>query len=44
AYPELNHLSLPITEKIHKEVISLPISAVLTDDEVTEIVKAINSY
>ncbi|MNK00029.1 dTDP-3-amino-3,6-dideoxy-alpha-D-galactopyranose transaminase [compost metagenome] len=44
AYPELNHLSLPITEKIHKEVISLPISAVLTDNEVTEIVKAINRY
>lgn len=44
AYPELNHLSLPITEKIHREIISLPISAVLTDEEVNEIIRVVNHY
>lgn len=43
-YKELNSLSLPITEMIHKQVLSIPISSVLTDDEATQIVKAINEY
>ncbi|MBF6608685.1 MAG: aminotransferase class V-fold PLP-dependent enzyme, partial [Flavobacterium sp.] len=30
AFAEWNHLSFPITEKIHREVLSLPISPVLT--------------
>jgi dTDP-4-amino-4,6-dideoxygalactose transaminase len=29
AYPELHHLSLPVTEAIHREVLSLPISPVM---------------
>lgn len=44
AYKDLNFLSLPITEKIHNEVLSLPISPVLGDDEVKEIISVINSY
>ncbi len=44
AYNEWNNLSYPITEKIHKEVLSLPISAVITFDEVKEIVKIINAF
>ncbi|HLT65585.1 DegT/DnrJ/EryC1/StrS family aminotransferase [Xanthomarina gelatinilytica] len=39
-----NHLSLPITEAIHKTVVSLPISPVMSNEEVTQIVKTINSY
>ena len=39
-----NTLSLPITEKIHDEVISLPISPILTDDEVGFIVSILNKY
>ena len=39
-----NSLSFPITEKIHNEVLSLPISPVLTDNEVDEIINAINKY
>jgi dTDP-4-amino-4,6-dideoxygalactose transaminase len=39
-----NHLSLPITEKIHNEVLSLPISSVLTDDEISNIITTLNSY
>src|SRR5690606_30955275 len=37
-------LSLPITEKIHKEVLSIPISPVLTDEEVSEVIKILNNY
>jgi len=39
-----NHLSFPITEKIHKEVLSLPISPVLTGDEVEFVVSILNKY
>lgn len=44
AYPQLNGLSLPITEQIHREVLSLPISPVLTAEEVQKIVDAMNNY
>lgn len=43
-YKAWNSLHLPITERIHKQVLSIPISPVLTDDEVIQIVKAINEY
>ena len=39
-----NHLSFPITQKIHDEVLSLPISPVLTMDEVSFIVAVLNKY
>ncbi|MFV8370293.1 DegT/DnrJ/EryC1/StrS family aminotransferase [Flavobacterium sp. LB2R40] len=39
-----NHLSFPITQKIHDEVLSLPISPVLTRDEVSHIVAILNKY
>ena len=38
-----NELSLPITEKMHNEVLSLPTSSVLSDDEVFEIIEALNT-
>lgn len=43
-YKEWHHLSFPVFEKIHKEILSLPISPVLTNEEVTKIVKVINDY
>ncbi|NSW94258.1 MAG: DegT/DnrJ/EryC1/StrS family aminotransferase [Bacteroidales bacterium] len=43
AYKEWNHLSLPVTEKIHNEVLSLPVSQVMTDAEAEEVVNVINS-
>ncbi len=43
-YLEYSHLSLPITEKIHKEVLSLPISPVMQLSEVRYIIEAINSF
>jgi dTDP-4-amino-4,6-dideoxygalactose transaminase len=39
-----NHLSFPISQKIHDEVLSLPISPVLTMDEVRFIVEILNKY
>jgi len=44
AFKEWNTLNLPITEIIHKEVLSLPISPVMTDEEVTKVVEIINSW
>lgn len=44
AYKEWRHLNLPITEQIHSEVLSLPISPVLTDEEVNKVIEALNAY
>lgn len=44
AYTELASLNLPITEKIHREVMSLPISPVLTDEEVKRVVEVVNAW
>ena len=43
-YPGLNQLSFPITEKIHEEVLSLPISPVLTDEEIKRVVDILNLF
>jgi dTDP-4-amino-4,6-dideoxygalactose transaminase len=43
-YKELSHLSLPLTEAIHKEVISLPISPVMENAEVSKVVEVVNLY
>ncbi|MGY0393092.1 DegT/DnrJ/EryC1/StrS family aminotransferase [Bizionia sp. KMM 8389] len=37
-------LDLPITEAIHKSVVSIPMSPILSDDEVSYIIKVINNY
>ncbi|MDY4841477.1 MAG: DegT/DnrJ/EryC1/StrS family aminotransferase [Alphaproteobacteria bacterium] len=44
AYAEWNHLSFPVTEQIHREIISLPISPVMTDEEVKQLVEVVNGY
>jgi len=44
AYKEWNNLSFPITETIHKQVLSLPISPVLTIQEVEYVVDVMNKY
>ena len=44
AYKKWNDLSYPITEKIHREVLSLPMSQVITENEAEQIVKAINQF
>jgi len=44
AYKEFAHLNFPITEAIHNEVLSLPISPVLTKEEVKIIVDVVNRF
>ena len=44
AFESWNNLSFPITEKIHREVLSLPISPVMTMDEVNQVVEILNKY
>ena len=39
---ELGHLRLPLTEAIHREVVSLPISPVMTDTQVDHVIAVIN--
>jgi len=44
AYIEWNSILLPVTERIHAEELSLPISQIVTDDEIEIVVKAVNSF
>ena len=44
AYREWNNLSYPITEKIHQEVLSLPISPVMTAEEMKKVAEVINAF
>lgn len=41
-YSEWNSLSLPITERIHREELSLPLNQAMTDSEVEYVVDTIN--
>mgnify|MGYP005855712009 CR=1 FL=1 len=44
ALKEFKHLNLPVSEKIHHEVISIPISQVITQKEINYMIKTINDY
>lgn len=44
AYVEWNKLNFPITEKIHNEVLSLPISPTINNSDVIKIAETINSF
>lgn len=44
AYKEWASLSLPITEELHNEVLSLPISPVMTTAEAARVVEVINAW
>ena len=39
-----NQLRLPITEEIHDTCVSIPISPVMTDEEIDKVVQVINAY
>lgn len=43
-YAAYNHLSLPVTEAMHREALSLPISPVMSDALVAEVIAAVNAY
>lgn len=44
AYKEWESMNLPITEAIHREVLSLPLYPSLTEKEMAKIVKALNGW
>ena len=37
-------MNLPVTEQIHQQELSIPISQVLTDQEVKEVVGILNTF
>ena len=43
-YSEWNDLNLPITERIHREELSLPCNQAMTEAEVEKVVTAVNSF
>lgn len=43
-YKEWNGLSFPITERIHAQELSLPMSQCLTDEQVQHVIDAVNSW
>lgn len=44
AYKQWNTNSYPITEKIHNEVLSLPISPIITDSDLDIIINVVNDF
>lgn len=44
AYKEWNSLNFPISERIHLEVLSLPLSLVLTDEEIMTVCNKLNNW
>ena len=44
AFVYLNELSFPVTEAIHDQVVSLPLNPVLTDEQVSHIIKSVNLF
>ena len=44
AYKTLNTLSFPITGQIHNEVLSLPLSPVMTEEDVQQVINIVNAY
>jgi dTDP-4-amino-4,6-dideoxygalactose transaminase len=44
ALEQMNALSFPITEKIHEEVLSIPLHQALEDEEVSAIINTLNQY
>lgn len=44
AFTEWNDKRYPITERIHREILSLPLSPLMTDAQVKHIIKALNEF
>ena len=43
-YYEFAHLSLPITERIHRTELSLPIGPTITEEEAMQVIAAVNAF
>lgn len=44
AYSRWNDLSLPMTEKMHQQVLSLPLDPTMSDEAVAKVIDALNSF
>lgn len=44
AYTELSSLNLPISEQVHAELLSLPISPVMPDDQIERVIDVLNEF
>jgi len=44
AYADLNELSLPVSEKLHSLVLSLPMDPTMTQDEIEHVIKVLNGW
>ena len=44
ALKSYSNLILPVTEKIHQQIVSIPMSPVLTDEDVNSVIEIINAY
>ena len=44
ALSAFSHLKFPVTERIHREIVSIPISPILTETQVSRIISVLNSY
>jgi len=44
AFREYSHLSFPVCERIHEEIVSIPISPVMNDAEVDKVIQVLNNY
>lgn len=44
AYEDLHDKELPITEKIHNEIISIPIGPTMSDEDVKKVIEVINNF
>lgn len=44
ALSSFGHLSFPITENIHNSIVSIPISPVLSEEDVSSVIRVLNQY
>lgn len=44
AYAEYNNITLPLTEKIHNQVLSLPIDPNMTNEDIEQVINAVNEF
>lgn len=44
AYSQWNQISLPVTEKIHQQVLSLPLDPTMSEEAVTRVIAAVNGF
>lgn len=44
AYSQWNSISLPLTEEIHQQVLSLPLDPTMSDESVAKVIAAVNGF